>query len=107
MASVTEAEFCDHFAWPDSLRRGHYTTILDTWGRYFPAEQMHLIFQEDLRRAPRETMERVFDHVGISREIDWSRLRLDQTSNAAPNVAMSTACREVLEKLYGSEIERL
>lgn len=45
---------------------GYYATYLREWLRYFPREQfLFLIFEEDIQRRKRETLQRVFRFLGV------------------------------------------
>jgi hypothetical protein len=108
LTTVTAEEFISHFRIRDSVRRGRYTEILDTWGRYFPAEQIHLIFYDDMVRQPNETLRAAFKFLGLDPdEVDWSRALTDRPANAGPRLPMPPECRKYLEKLYRPELEAL
>ena len=48
-----------------SVPRGFYADQLQHWRRFFPAEQLHVTSFEDLLSSPQQTMESVFNFLGI------------------------------------------
>jgi len=69
---VPEAEVMGLLGNSKILRSGGYTGIIDRWLQVFPAEQLFLGLYEDIKSRPRELLEEVFEHIGVSRRVDWN-----------------------------------
>lgn len=96
-----------HGSFAPGLLRGHYTAILDNWLSVFPAEQLLIGLYDTLRDDPTELLGRVFAHLGVDTEVDWSRFPLRQRVNQNPERPVPPRVREFLEDLYCPEIERV
>lgn len=55
-----------------AARRGDYLAILDAWLGVFPEEQLLVAFFDDVQNRPRELLERVFRHLSVSTDVDWT-----------------------------------
>lgn len=61
-----------------TLRRGGYSGVIERWHSIFPPEQLFVGFYEDIAQRPRWLLTRVFEHIGVSSDVDWSRLPFDK-----------------------------
>lgn len=104
---VSEAEFLAHFRGEDSRGKGDYGAILDRWLAEFPGEQLFIGYFEEIDRSPQALLERVLAHLGVSRDVDWSRFPLTEPVNRGPRLPLPERYRAALEELYAPEIERL
>ena len=52
-------------ALPQIIEDSRYTARIDNYRRYMPADHVHILFFEDLVRAPRETLTKCFDFLGL------------------------------------------
>jgi hypothetical protein len=57
--------FLDHFRSAASRGRGDYVGCLDRWGSVFPADQLLVLFQDDIAARPREVLNDLAGHLGI------------------------------------------
>lgn len=57
--------FLDHFRSAASRARGDYVGCLDRWCSVFPAEQLLILFQDDIAARPAEVLEDLAAHLGI------------------------------------------
>jgi hypothetical protein len=48
------------------LQRGRYLDHLQRWHRHFDPEQLLVVRTEDLRERPQETLDRTFEHLGLT-----------------------------------------
>lgn len=58
----------DETQWPIAktvLTFGNYGQHLEMWRRFFPAEQLLVIFLQDVKRDPEETLRRCYEHLGL------------------------------------------
>jgi hypothetical protein len=55
-----------------AARRSDYPAILDSWLGVFPEEQLFVGFFDDVQHRPRELLERVFRHLSVSTDVDWT-----------------------------------
>ena len=89
------------------LLQGHFTKQLDQWLSVFPEEQLFVGFFDDLKENPKDLLTGIFQHIGVSTEIDWSLLPLGDVVNKNPSHTMPERFRGHLEELYADEIDRL
>jgi len=57
--------FLDHFHSAASQARGDYVGCLDRWRSVFPADQLLVLFQDDIASRPAAVLEMLADHLGI------------------------------------------
>lgn len=57
--------FLDHFRSAASRGRGDYVGCLDRWGSVFPADQLRVLFQDDIAARPRDVLDDLAQHLGI------------------------------------------
>ncbi|MFP5305436.1 MAG: sulfotransferase family protein [Gammaproteobacteria bacterium] len=92
-----------------SQARGDYETTLRRWRSIFPAEQIRVLFYDDLGRDPRAVLRTVAEHVGIDpaplERLDEARLQ--RRVRAGPSVELPDALRSELVALYRERIESL
>ncbi len=105
--NVSEAEFLEHFRSPLSVTRGDYAAILDRWTRYFREDQIMLGFQEEMASHPQVLMEKVFRHLGVSTEVDWTTYELYEVRGKGPGNPLPEHYRELLEEIYSEPLDRL
>lgn len=55
-----------------AARRSDYLAILDAWLDVFPEEQLLVGFFDEVQHHPRELLERVFQHISVSTDVDWT-----------------------------------
>lgn len=53
---------------------GGMCRIIDRWTSAFGPEQLLIGFYEDVSQQPKELLTRVFQHIGVSSDVDWSTL---------------------------------
>jgi hypothetical protein len=112
---VPEAEFYAHFTGDSSTRRGDYLRMLDNWLGVFPEEQLFVGFFDDLASRPRELLCALFDHLGVSSAVDWTRFPYAQVIHArgrriGPGSTVSRVpdpYREFLRQMYADDIAAL
>jgi len=107
-------EWMSHFSPPrkayhfePGLLQGHYMRQLDRWESVFPKEQMLIGFFDELQSDPRSLLTKVFEHIGVSTEVDWESFPLRQVINRNPDHEIPERFRRDLETLYRDEIENL
>jgi hypothetical protein len=71
--SISDEEFAAHFAGEHSTERGDYLRMIDNWTSVFSEDQLWIGSFDDLRDHPTELLVSVFDHLGVKRDVDWSR----------------------------------
>ncbi len=55
-------------------RAGGYARVVARWERIFPPDQLHLAVYRDIATRPRELLQEIFAHVGLSPEVPWDAL---------------------------------
>lgn len=109
-----------------SIRRGAYATMIDRWLSSFPRDQLFIGFFEDVAKWPRRVLVDIFEHLGVSTEVDLDafptgeRILPNLDKEVAPGDWVRVApleslraqrppcpagVRERLEKLYERDIE--
>jgi hypothetical protein len=112
---VPEGEFYAQFTGDSSMRRGDYRRTLDNWLDVFPEEQLFVGFFEDLSLRPKELLTDVFDHLGVSSDVDWTQFPYAQVIHARvggrePTTVVSRVpdtFRGYLQDLYADDIASL
>lgn len=105
--AVSDQAFLDHFRHERSIIRGDYNRILDHWLAVFPKEQMLVGFFEDISERPTEILTQVFDHIGVSRDVDWTAFPCQQVVHSGVGARLPAKFRAELERIYEPEIEQL
>jgi hypothetical protein len=104
---VSDEAFLEHFRHERSIVRGDYNRILEQWSRVFPKEQMLVGLFKDIRERPTELLAQVFDHIGVTRDVDWAAFPCTQVVHRGVGVPLPDKFRAELERIYGPEIEQL
>jgi hypothetical protein len=126
---VSESELLAFLESERSVSRGLYCRILDNWLGSFPSEQLYVGFFEDIRERPRELMSELFEHLGVSCDVDWSsfplgrvilpsvaprgegaqgrRIRTAPGDSGSEPIPCPDSVRERLGQLYAEELARL
>lgn len=104
---VYESEFYAHFKAERSVRRGDYLTILNNWLSIFPREQMYIGFFENIANRPKDLLSKVFAHMGVSNDVDWTSFPYNKVIYKGPGIPIPQKYREFLAKMYCLEIESL
>ena len=63
------------------LRRYDFAKILKNWQRFFPKEQMLLLYFDDLVAKPKEVLSKTFHFLGVDSEVDWSSFPIYEKIN--------------------------
>jgi hypothetical protein len=82
------------------IEAGHYADHLERYLRYFPRSQLCILFHDDLRRAPLETMRRLYEFLGL----DPADLR---SAPARENVALTGFSRPLFEVSNRLRLDRV
>ncbi|MEW6602780.1 MAG: sulfotransferase domain-containing protein [Nitrospirota bacterium] len=78
VSDVPEYKFFELFKKNSFYRIGGYMGILNRWLSQFSTEQLYIGFYDDIRKQPRRLLTEVFNHIGVSSEIDWNLLPYDK-----------------------------
>lgn len=109
--------FLDHFRSAASRARGDYLGCLDRWYSVFPAEQLLVLFQDDIASRPAAVLDALAVHLGID-AADFRALPSetlgevvvpclgDGVASTAPPPLRPSLLGPLLA-LYGSDIARL
>lgn len=104
---VPEERFFAHFQGEDSRGKGDYLGILETWGQYFPPEQIFLGYFEDITQRPTELLREVFRFLGVREDVELDAFPFRQVVNRGRKNPMPEKYRLYLEAMYAPAIERL
>ena len=72
LESIDELEFYKHYEASSIFARGGYVGIIENWWSVFPPEQLYIGLYEDIKNQPKKLLKEVFDHIGVSSDVDWS-----------------------------------
>ncbi|MDG3439836.1 sulfotransferase domain-containing protein [Nitrospirillum amazonense] len=109
LEEASEQWFLDHFRSAGSRRRGAYAEAIGRWRSAFPAEQLLIVFFDDLRERPREFLSRLCDHIGVDgRAYDaTSDEALQRAVFRGPEAPLPPRLRRDLINLYRAPVEEL
>ena len=105
-ADVSDAEFVRHFESRASMLRGDYVGIIRNWSRCFPADQLLVGLYDDIADRPHELMTRIFCHLRVSTNVEWSQFPLQSIVFAGPTIPLPQRLRTHLQRLYAKKIEQ-
>lgn len=105
--NVTDEEFLNHFLRRRSRSRSDYLSIIDKWLSVFPKDQLFVGIFDDMVNRPEDLLRRVFRHIGVSTDVDFSSYPCFDRINKGVSVEMPPNIRVFLEKLYSDELEQL
>ncbi len=97
-------------------RNGMYSEVYRTFSAAFSREQIFVGFYEDLQERPQELLTEVFDHIGVSTNVDWSEVPFERRFNSGIGIehqhrtstaTMHEKYRALLSKLYENELRHL
>ena len=104
---VRDEEFVEHFRHPRTVSRGNYLGMIDSWLSVFPEERLFIGFFEDVRDRPRELLSAVFDHIGVSTDVDWASFPLNKVIHGGVGAPLPPRFRAILDEVYADEIDRI
>jgi hypothetical protein len=81
---VPAHDFLRHINSPGSQARTRYTRTLDVWSAFFPAQQLLILFYEDLLGDPRNYLRTICRFIGV--EFDERHFRRTMTATAKKSV---------------------
>ena len=79
------------------LARGFYFDQIQAWLKYFPREQMHVLFTEELKCTPGDVVSEAVRFLGV-RDVNLERVREDHAGVYKSSLAEETRAR--LEEFY-------
>lgn len=106
---ASDAWFVDHFRSAGSRARGDYLACLRAWRSSFPADQIHLVFHDEILSEPRQVLAGLAEHLGADPRffdsVSDAQLRERVLEGKARQVRPSLL--PVLHELYDEPIEAL
>jgi hypothetical protein len=87
--------------------RGAYLANLDRWLSVFPEEQLHVGFFDELAARPREFLEGILRHLGVTTEVAWETYPLHEVIKAGAGVPLTEPYRALLADLYTPDLKAL
>lgn len=104
---VADQEFYDHLRSDRTIKRGDYITIIDNWTAVFPEEQLYVGFLEDLAERPRQLLSDIFEHLGVTKDVDWSNFPYNKRIRTGVRAEIPDRFRRFLEDMYERDLEQL
>ena len=96
-----------HGDYEPGLLEGRYNRTLDNWLSIFPAEQLLVIFFDDICSKPADVLARVCEHIGADPAFRWDTGSLETAVNKNPPHPMPDRVRQFLQTQYRPELEAL
>ncbi|MDH4232796.1 MAG: sulfotransferase domain-containing protein, partial [Nitrospirota bacterium] len=72
ISDADEKTVCKEFENQPLFKLGGYAQLLKAWCSIFPREQLYIGLYDDIKIQPRELLARVFGHIGVTSNVDWS-----------------------------------
>jgi hypothetical protein len=107
LADVTDEQLIAHFNSDLSRIKGNYLRILSNWKRYYPEKNFLILFNEELSHNPKATLNRVFGHIGVSEEADFTDYPFNERINSGSKKEIPERLRMILTDLYREDILKL
>jgi hypothetical protein len=96
-----------HGEYVQGMLQGHYCRAIDHYKKYFSDDQLLICFFDDIKREPQLLLERIFQHIGVRTDVDWSSFLLGKVINQNPRRDIPERFLRYLENLYEPEIAEL
>jgi hypothetical protein len=107
MDNFSERELRRALVHSSSLARGDYLSIIDNWLQFFPTQQLHICFFDDLVEQPMKFLGGIFEFLGVSTDVDWAQFPFETNPNPTPKTPIPEECKLLLEAMYCAKIEDL
>ncbi len=107
LQDVDESRFLDVFRDERVVSRSDYAAILDNWLSVFPAQKMYVAFFEDIVDRPQQLLKEIFEHIGVSADVNWDSFPFGQVINRNPDYPIPERFRALLEEMYRGKLEEL
>lgn len=104
---ITEEEWIAQLTSKRSIARGNYPRMLHEWDQHYRDEQLYVAFFDQIVRQPRELLAEVFEHLGVSTDVNWDDFPYNQVIHQGEKAAMPEKIRRLLEDMYRKDIEVL
>ncbi len=88
------------------LEWGLYGAMLNLYRSHFPANQLHILFLEDLKENPIETLEKLNNFLDLPPH-DWKKTPLKPENTGGDYPSLSVSCRTKLADFYESDVTSL
>lgn len=102
--NVPDEEFYDHFVSPRSVKRGDYRAILSRWKKIFGHDQVYVDFFERVADAPRMLLQDVFNFLGVSVDVNWSRFPFREVIFSNPSRSIPSPFQSFLRNMYYDDL---
>jgi hypothetical protein len=104
---IPDEDFFAHYRSEGAVERGDYLATLDNWLSVYPRKQLYIGFLEDLAQRPQQLLTDVFEHIGVTTEVDWASFPYNRKIRTAEKPAMPQAHRRFLQAMYREDIQQL
>ena len=107
LEDIRKDEFVAHFGSHRSRARGDYEQCIDRWLSSFSEDQLLIEFFDDIAKQPQQLLERVFDHLHVTRSVDWTRFPIGEKIFSGNTTPIPKELREILAEMYANDIDAL
>ncbi len=107
MESMSDDELTAELIREDVRSNSDYLTIIRSWLRFFPGEQLWIGFMDDIVNRPEALLREVLAHINVSADLDLSDFPLSQRFFAGPGTSIGPNQLSFLRGMYAAQIEEL
>jgi hypothetical protein len=105
---LSDRAIIGHLADAVSVATTDFEWCLSQWLEVFDRSQVYVDFYETVGRDPRALLRRVFSHVGVGSDVDWSLLQAEQIIHSSTDgQAPPEEIRRFLDATYGAKARSL
>lgn len=78
MRNVSEAEILNFAQASDTILRTYYLRTISIWESFFPANQFHIDYYDNIQNDPNQVLLRIFDFLGVTASTEDMRKKPDK-----------------------------
>jgi hypothetical protein len=103
--NIPEEKFIECLTNTWTIAYSDYLSIVRRWMALFPREDIHVNFFDSIIRTPRRLLEELFEHIGVSINVDWSLFPLHKKVNQGIKQEIPIKIKEFLLSFYCKKIK--
>lgn len=89
LGGATDPELVNFATASGQILRGNYPRVLAIWQQFFPADQIHLVFYEDICRFPADVLAGIFRFLGVEPSLAAAGEQVSDRANASTSHPLS------------------
>ena len=108
LEDLSEDECLAHFASRFSRSRGSYNSILTTWFKYYPPEQIFVGFYDEISESPTALLLRIFKFLNVEPSSNYISDKVhDHFNSSTQSRQIPPPLMRYLAEIYREEVEHL